>query len=651
MSKNQNLAAQIIEQAGGAKNIKSITNCATRLRMYVKDPDKFNQEGMKKIQGVMGVQLSGSQHQVIVGPTAIHLCKEIQDEFGIAAAGGGQKQEKATGNVWNRFLETVSGCIAPLVPALAASGFIKVILTILTMMNLLSDQGQTYMLLNTASDAVFYFMPMILAYTSAKRFQCNEVLAIVVAGLLLHPNFISLVTASQEAGAAIHLFGLPVTLTSYNGTVVPVILTVWVMSYVEKLIDRFLPKVITHLFRPLLIVLFMAPIALVVTGPAGAIIGEGIAVVLQGIFAKAGWLALALSLLGAAFLCMTGMHLALIPIAMTSISETGYDEFVLVMFLCFTLSQGAAALAVLLKTKNSNLRQIAIPAAISGLFGGTSEPALYGISVKMKKPLYATMIGSTAAGIYAGLVHLKVFAFGLYSILGLPGYYSEQYTSNLQHAFITSAIAVFGTMIAVWVLGFDDSIYEEEAEDESKEKTEKKSNKKSDEKSDKKEEHTLPNIKSNCEEKAEIVSVTSGMVVPMDQIEDEVFSAGVIGEAIGVISEDGICYSPVNGVIASIFQTKHAIGIKGEDGIEVLIHVGIDSVNLDGEGFKVFVKTGDTVKAGQKLLTYEKEVFKKHQINETTVLVVSNSQEYKQVRPLSNGGKMKAGDPIMEVLV
>lgn len=650
MSKNQNLAAQIIEQAGGAQNIKSITNCATRLRMYVKNPDKFNQEGMKKIQGVMGVQLSGAQHQVIVGPTAIHLCKEIQDEFGIAAASGGQKQEKATGNIWNRFLETVSGCIAPLVPALAASGFIKVILTILTMTHLLSSQGQTYMLLNTASDAVFYFMPMILAYTSAKRFQCNEVLAIVVAGLLLHPDFISLVTSSQEAGISIHLFGLPVTLTSYNGTVVPIILTVWVMSYVEKLIDRFLPKVITHLFRPLLIVLFMAPIALVVTGPAGAIIGEGIAVVLQAIFAKAGWLALALSLLGASFLCMTGMHLALIPIAMTSIAETGYDEFVLVMFLCFTLSQGAAALAVLLKTKNSNLRQIAIPAAISGLFGGTSEPALYGISVKMKKPLYATMIGSIAAGIYAGIVHLKVFAFGLFSILGLPGYYSDQYSNNLQHALITSAIAVFGTMIAVWILGFDDGIYEEEGE-KSKEKTETKSEKKLDEKPDKKETHMLPNIKNNCDGKSEIVSVTSGIVVPMNQIEDEVFSAGVIGEAIGVISEDGICYSPVNGVIASIFQTKHAIGIKGEDGVEVLIHVGIDSVNLEGEGFEVFVKAGDTVKAGQKLLTYEKEVFKKHRINETTVLVVSNSQDYKQVRPLSNGGKIKAGDPIMEVLI
>lgn len=181
MSNNQSLASQIVKQAGGAKNIKSITNCATRLRMYIKNPNKFNQEEMEKIDGVMGVQLSGAQHQVIVGPTAIHLCKAIQDEFNIASASGGKKKEKAEGNIINRFLEMISGCIAPLVPALAASGFIKVILTILSMVGLLSSDSHTYLLLNTASDVVFYFMPMILAYTSAKRFQCNEVLAIVVS--------------------------------------------------------------------------------------------------------------------------------------------------------------------------------------------------------------------------------------------------------------------------------------------------------------------------------------------------------------------------------------------------------------------------------------------------------------------------------------
>lgn len=636
MSNNNTLAAQIVEQAGGAKNIKSITNCATRLRMYIKNPEKFNKEKMGKIKGVMGVQLSGGQHQVIVGPTAIHLCKEIQEQFGINSASGGEKK-KATGNIWNRFLETISGCIAPMVPALAASGFIKVILIILTMTHLLSSEGQTYMLLNTASDAVFYFMPVILAYTSAKRFQCNEVLAIIIAGLLLHPDFVNLVTSTQEAGSTLRFLGLPVTQTSYNGTVVPIILTVWVMSYVEKLIDKFLPKVVTHLFRPLLIVLFMTPIVLIVTGPAGVIFGKGLSVVLQAIFAKAGWLALAITLLAGSFICMTGMHLAMIPIAMTSIAETGYDEFTLVFFLCFTLSQGAAALAVLLKTKNSSLRQIAIPAAISGLFGGTSEPALYGINIKMKKPLYATMIGSTAAGIYAGFVHLKVFSFGLFSLLGIPGYYSTEYSTNLQHAIITVLIAVFGTMVAVWVLGFDDSVY---GEDEEKETA-------------MPEQAEIKNLRESDSLEmgnAEIVSAATGTLVPMAEIEDEVFSGGVVGEAVGVISDDGICYSPVNGVVVTVFQTKHAIGFRSDTGIELLMHVGIDSVNLEGKGFEVFVKEGDKVRQGQKILTYDRKVFEENHINETTILAVSNTDDYKEVNMICKNNRITAGDPIFETI-
>lgn len=634
MSQNNELIKNIIKYAGGAKNIKSVTNCATRLRMYIKDGSKFNEEEMKNVKGVLGFSLAGDQYQVIVGPSAIHLCREMQESYGVAGANN-KEAKKTSGNIVNKFLETISGCIAPVVPALAAAGFIKVILVLCTMTGLLVDTSQTYQLLNVASDSVFYFMPIILAYTSAKRFQCNEVLAIVIAGILLHPTFTTLVTTLQESGHALRYLGLPVTLTSYNGTVVPIILTIWVMSYVEKLIDKILPEVVIHLFRPLLIVLFMIPIALVVTGPIGVVIGGGVTAVLTGIFAKAGWLALAISLIFAPFICMTGMHLAMMPIAMTSIAERGYDEFVLVMFLCFTLSQGAVALAVLIKSKSMNLRQLAIPAALSGLFGGTSEPALYGISVKMKRPLYASTIGSTIAGIYAGIVHLKVFSFGLFSLLGMPGYQSAKYTSNLQHALITAAIAVIGTMVAVWILGFDDSVYEDEDKDE--------------------EELTSDNKNGKVEAKdlqtVNIKSAVNGKLIKMKDINDSVFSAGVVGEAFGGISDDGLCYSPVNGKITTIFQTKHALGIQTEEGVEVLIHVGIDSVNLEGKGFELFVKEGDNVKEGQKLLSYSKELFKEKGIDETTIVVVSNVDDLEKVEMVCNDHEVKIGTTIMEVAV
>lgn len=627
MSQNKELIKKIIKYAGGVKNIKSVTNCATRLRMYIKDGSKFKEEEIKKIKGVLGFSLVGDQYQVIVGPSAIHLCREMQESYGVAGAER-TVQTKASGNIVNKFLETISGCIAPVVPALAAAGFIKVILVLCTMTGLLTDSSQTYQLLSVASDSVFYFMPIILAYTSAKRFQCNEVLAIVIAGLFLHPTFTTLVTTLQEGGHSLHFIGLPVTLTSYNGTVVPIILTIWVMSYVEKLIDKILPKVVIHLFRPLFIVLFMIPIALVVTGPLGVIIGEGLTAVLTGIFAKAGWLALAISLILSPFITMTGMHLAMIPIAMTSIAQRGYDEFVLVMFLCFTLSQGAVALAVLLKSKSSNLRQLAIPAALSGLFGGTSEPALYGISVKMKRPLYASIIGSTIAGIYAGIVHLKVFSFGLFSLLGMPGYQSREYTSNLQHALITAAITIVATMLAVWILGFDDSVYEDEEE--------------------------LTNENDIEVKDSQIVTIKSainGTLVKMKDINDSVFSAGVVGEAFGGISDDGLCYSPVNGKITTIFQTKHALGIQTAEGVEVLIHVGIDSVNLEGKGFDLFVQEGDDVKEGQKLLSYSKDLFKEKGIDETTIVVVSNANDLRKVEMVCNDHEVKAGTTVMEIAV
>ena len=634
--KNEVLTRQIVEKAGGASNIESITNCATRLRMYIKNPAKFDQEGMKKVKGVLGFQLSGNQYQVIVGANAIHYCKQIQEEFGINAAttSDNTEKDKPKGNLLNRFLETISGCIAPLVPALSAAGFIKVILILLSTAGLISADGATYQLLNTAAGSVFYFMPIILAYTSAKRFHANEILAIVIAGVLLHPDFISLMGSGESLR---FLKIIPVTSTSYDSTVVPIILTVFVMSYVEKLIDKYVPELISHLFRPFLIVLIMAPIAFCITGPLGAIIGEGLAVVLEAIFAKAGWLALGLTLSVTAFLLMTGMHLALIPLATASIAAVGYDQFVLVVFLCFTLSQGAAALAVFCKTKNNTLRQIAFPAALSGLLGGISEPAFYGISVRMKKPLIASTIASTVAGLYAGLTHLKVFAFGLYTLLGIPGYYNAQYPSNLRDAVITILITTIGTFVLVWIIGFDDSIYEEDADTNSDAK-------KSSDNAGAVSEET-PALSSEY-----LGSVASGTVVPMEKINDDTFAGGILGQCVGIISQDGICYAPTDGVVETVFNTKHALGIKSNQGAEVLIHVGIDSVKLEGAGFEVYVKEGDRVKKGQKILKYDKDIFQKNQIDETTVLIVSNSADYSAVETVCDHSEITKGDAILHTI-
>ena len=250
----------------------------------------------------------------------------------------------------------------------------------------------------------------------------------------------------------------------------------------------------------------------------------------------------------------------------------------------------------------------------------------------MKKPLYATIIGATVAGIYAGIVHLKVFAFGLFSVVGIPGYYSAKYSSNLQHAIITAALTIGVTMIAVWILGFDDSVYDDYDEESAEDAD------------------TAPIVLNENVDDSEVVSVTSGKIVKQEDIKDEVFSTGVIGKTVGIVSNDGVCYSPVDGEIASVFQTKHAMAFKSKEGTEVLMHVGIDSVNLEGEGFKVFVEEGDTVKKGQKVLTYDKTVFEKNNIDETTIMAISNTQDYEDIQMLAKGEEIIAGDPIFATL-
>lgn len=620
------LAKQIVENVGGADNISSISHCSTRLRLYLKNEKLFNTEAIKKIDGVFDVSKATDQYQIIIGQTVGKVCDEILNSYKIESEENknpAKKGDSGAKRVLGRFMELIAGCIAPIVPALTASGLIKVLLILLTMTHVMSDKGQTYYILNFAADVIFYFMPIFLAYTSAKKFKTDCILAMVMAGIMLHPNFVSLVSA----GKSVHFIGLPVTLTSYAASVVPIILSVWVMSLVDKLADKVIPELFSNLFKPLLIVLIMTPVVLVVTGPLGAICGNGLSVIIQLLNSKAGWLAFLILCPFGPFIQMTGMHLALIPICLSSIASVGYDSLILVWFLCHTVSQGAAALAVFLKTKNSKLKQIAGPAAIAGLFGGISEPALYGVNLRLKKPLYAAMLGATVSGTFAGFVKLKCFAYGAPSLLALPAYISKTASSNFIFAVITAALAVVVTFVAVFVLGFDDTIFGEENKNISNK------------------------IEMTAEvEDTEIASPMTGAVVPMKEIKDDIFAKGALGQAIGIISNDGKCYSPIDGEVSSVFKTKHAIGLRSSSGAEVLIHVGIDTVNLNGKGFKTFIKQGDTVKQGDLILEYDKELLKSNNFDDTTIIVITNGQNFKKIETSENK-TVNVGDKLITALV
>lgn len=452
------LAKQIVEKIGGPDNVASIAHCATRIRVHLKDEKLFQEEAVKQIDGVFGISQAGTQHQIIVGPKVSQVYNQIVNLYHLEGEGTGISEPKTKFNIRRSFgnlLEFLAGCMAPLVPALSASGFVKIILVILSMANLLPTTSQTYYILDFASDAVFYFMPFLLAYTTAKKLGCNRILAMLIAGILLHPNFIKLVAT----GKAVHFVGLPVTLTSYAASVVPIIFSVWIMSWLEKLVYKVIPEFISSVLNPFLILLIMTPVVLVFSGPLGVICGQGLAVGVQAMSSTVGWLAIGLLCFFSPFIAMTGMHLALIPISVNSIGSKGYDSIVLIWFLCNTLAQGAAALAVFFKTKNHSLKQIAGSAAICGIFGGISEPALYGVNMKLKKPMYAAMISSAVGGVFAGLVHLKAFAFCASSILSLPSYYSAKFPTNFMFSIIAVVISMGLTFILTYIFGFDDSVY------------------------------------------------------------------------------------------------------------------------------------------------------------------------------------------------
>ena len=381
------------------------------------------------------------------------------------------------------------------------------------------------------------------------------------------------------------------------------------MSYIEKFIDKILPEVVVHLFRPLLIVLFMTPIALIVTGPAGAIFGQGLAVVLQTIFAKAGWVALALTLLVASFLCMTGMHLALIPVAMTSIAEVGYDEFVLVVFLCFTLSQGAAALAVGIKSKDKKIKSLALPSSLSA-FMGITEPAIFGVNLRFFKPFIAGCIGGGCGALYASLVHLGAKGTGVTGIFGI------QLCLNQPLQYLIEMVIAVGVAFAISFVIYKDAEPKAVTADvtETTGTTE-----------------TVENIEIADNNKAEetLTSPVNGTQISLSEVADETFASEMLGTTVAV--EPGKIVAPCDGEVSNIFETGHAVCITTESGGELLIHIGIDTVKMDGKGFTKKVSDGDKVHAGDILVEANLEQIKNAGYQTTTMMILTNTDEFGNV--------------------
>lgn len=616
----ENLAKSILEKIGGKENVSNLTHCATRLRFNLKDKSKANTSAIKNINGVMGVVDKGGQYQVIIGNDVNHVYKEITK---IA------KLDNTTSNTEEvddrkpvaKVIDTITGIFTPILPAITAAGMMKAVLSLLTAFKLITTTSQSYQVINFMADAAFYFLPILLANSAAKKFKCNQYLAMMLGGMLLHPTFVTMVNTAKEAGTSVSVFGLPISLASYSSSVLPIILGVWFMSYVEPIADKVSPKAIKFFTKPLITAVVTGIVLLVVIGPLGYIISDKVGLGIKTLETYASWLVP--TLLGGLtpLLVMTGTHYGLIPIGINNRMTMGYDTIIYPGMLASNVSQGGAALAVALKTKDSEIKQLASSAGITAVCGIT-EPALYGVNLRFKTPLYSSMIGGAVGGLFLGLFRVCNYSGGSPGFLTLPSYIGGDTMMNFVYACIGAVISVVVSFATCLVLYKD----KEEVPVKEEEK-----------------------VQRSLANEIIIASPMKGEILPLNEVKDETFASEMMGKGVAIKPVDGKVVSPINGTVEIIFKTKHAIGLKSEDGTEILIHIGMDTVQLEGKHFKAYVKDGDKVKIGDTLIEFDKEAIKKEGYELITPVIVTNTNDYLEV--LARGvKKVNTGDAIISII-
>lgn len=401
------ISRKIVEQIGGIDNIANVTHCMTRLRFVLKDETLADDEAVKAIDGVMGLVKQGGQYQIIIGNHVGTVYQEVLKlgNFGEQSeiAKGEKKEPLTLKKVGNNILDAIVGTMSPLIPAIIGGSMVKLLVMLLGMAGILSADSETYKLINTIGDGAFYFLPMLVAASAAKKFKTDMFLAISIAGVLIHPDFRSMMEAVTVGDTAAHFMGIPIASVKYTYTVIPSICMTWILSYIERGVDKITPAVTKNFLKPMLILLIAAPIAILIIGPAGIYVGEGISSFVFAVQDKLGFVAV--GIMGAIWplLVITGMHRVFTPTILQTISETGMEGTVMPSEIGANLSLGGVSLAVALKTKNSELRQTALAAASSALIAGTTEPALYGVAVRLKRPLLASLITGFVCGCLAGI--------------------------------------------------------------------------------------------------------------------------------------------------------------------------------------------------------------------------------------------------------
>ncbi|WP_031555592.1 beta-glucoside-specific PTS transporter subunit IIABC [Oribacterium sp. FC2011] len=604
---NKELASQIIKNVGGEENISVLTHCATRLRFNLKDNSKADIEALKNLEGVLTAQLKSGQLQVVIGAKVNAVFDEVSAQVHITEGGG--SVEEPPKNKISAVIETISGIFAPTLPVLIGCGMFKALVSLITNLGLLPGDNSFMIIMSMIGDLIFYFFPFFLAVSAARKFKVSEYMALALAAAYMYPTIMNGAAAISEGGPSTMSFlGLPILFVNYKSTVIPIILSVWVLSLIYKRIDKLVPDFLKILLTSMIVLFIMVPLELIVLGPIGSYMGTYIAKFIDWFYNIGGFVAAALLGGTRSLLTMMGMHYALAPLQIQQIAETG-GSTLLVSALTANFSQAGAGFGAFLRLKNKQMKSVAGSASLSAVLGIT-EPVMYGVNLKYKRPFAFGMASSAVAAAFLSFFHARALAYAPPGLFTIITYEADSFVFII----IGSLIAFVMAAVLTYLFGIPSEENTEKADSENFTSEE------------------PARILSGSQ--IEISSPIKGNVIPLSQVPDSAFSGGEMGKGVGIEPAEGKVYAPFDGTVDMLFDTKHAIGLSSSDGVELLIHIGLDTVELNGQGFTAHVKTGDSIKKGQLLIEFDKDSIARKYSTVTPVLI-TNFDQYNRIEGLS----------------
>ena len=638
------LSSQIIDLVGGKDNIREVFHCVTRLRFYVNDLGLVKEDALKKTPGVLGVVNTTEQLQIIIGNEVDAVCKAVQEKLGpvdaqakLKADVAKNKQEMKKFRIGGIF-ETIAAIILPVIPAMAGTGILKGVVTIMTSYLGFTNDDVLIQVLTMAADSVFYFLPFFLAWTSAKRFQTDTAMALIIAGILLYPTM----TAGQSAGAdPLMLFGvLPIPFAKYSASSIPIILSVLVLKYVYAFVDKYMPKMLRLVFTPLVVVLIMTPIALVITGPIANYLSIAIADLFSLLFDVSPLIAGAVIGATRSLLVFTGLHLSLGAVILNNVTLNGFD-YILPVNTMGTMAIAGCCLGVMICAKKRENKEIGMSTFISS-FLGITEPGIYGVLMVFRNALIADIIAGGVAGAFVAFFRCTTNAYVNSSILSLPVFVDDHFVFFC----IGMAIAFFLAMFLTIFFGIDEG---NGARFFSKKKA--ASPEPALETAGTSTSTSVAAAPSASTTTVEVVlSPFTGEAMPLSKTSDAVFASETLGKGVAITPSEGVVKAPFNGTVTAVYPSKHAIGLTSDAGVECLIHIGIDTVNLGGKHFEMAVEQGQHVRAGETLLTFDIAAITAAGYSLCSPVIISNTANYLDVFAVTDNGPVKAGDELIKTL-